>query len=471
MKVLLINPSTFRSAYGEYAEAGGKNPPMGLLYLAAVLRQNNIPVEILDAEIKNLTLAETMAEIKRKRPDIIGITAVTATYLEVEILAKKIKQTLPRIPILVGGPHVTAMPEYTMKNKHFDIGFYGEGENTMIELVNYLDKVHLKLRIENLKKIDGLVLRDGRKVIKTRPRELINDLDELPFPAWDLLEDLDKYVPQVIAYKRRPVGFMITSRGCPYSCIFCDKNVFGNRYRMHSAERVVSEIEYLIKRFGVREIKFLDDQFTLHKKRLDRICDLIIKKRLNLSWSCSSRVDTVNKELFLKMRKAGCWLIAVGIESGNQRVLDFIKKGITLKQVRDSMKWAREAGIRIRGFFMLGHPTDTKESIEDTIKLALELPLNTAEFSIATPFPNTEFGRIACRYGKVDKSDISKFAHMFPVFTPKGLTREYLIKKQKEAHKRFFLRPAKVLDFLLQIRSLEDIRRYWIGFKILVLGG
>lgn len=462
MKVLLIQPSTFRKNYGEYAEAGGKNQPLGICYLAAILEKNNIPTKILDADTLNLTLEETFRHIDKYMPLIIGISTLTTTFPYVKILAKEIKKKYPSIFIVVGGAHITAMPEQSIKNKCFDFGVIGEGEYTFLKLVQtLLDK-------KSYKNIEGIIYKKDRKIIKTKPRKLIEDLDELPFPTYHLLPSIKLYRPQIHSMKATPIASIITSRGCPFQCIYCDKSVFGSKYRVRSPKNVVDEIEYLINKFGVKEIIFCDDNFTLIKKRVSDICDEILKRKLKIYWSCSVRADNVDKKLLEKMKSSGCWLIALGIESGNQKILEISKKNISLDIIKKVVKWSNEFKIKVRGYFMLGLPGETKESIEDTINFAKSLKLNTAEFTICTPFPNTPLYNNISKYGKLDDSDFSRFSQMFPVFTPNGLSSEYLIRKQREAHRKFYLRPSKIFDFILQIRSLNDIKRYWTGFKIVV---
>jgi radical SAM superfamily enzyme YgiQ (UPF0313 family) len=226
-------------------------------------------------------------------------------------------------------------------------------------------------------------------------------------------------------------------------------------------------MEKLQKQFGIREIMFYDDVFTLNKKRVYDMCNEIEKRKLKMSWSCSSRVDHLDRDLLKCMKKAGCWMVGVGIESGNQEILDFLKKGLKLEKIKEVTDLAYEEGIKIRGFFQIGHPKETEKTIEDTINFAKSLKLYAADFLISTPFKGTELYEIAKNYGEFDASDKSLFSKMFPVFIPKGLTQEFLLKKQKELHRRFYLRPKKIFEYLLLIRGFSDVKRYLSGAKIL----
>ncbi|KKP36329.1 MAG: radical SAM protein, partial [Candidatus Peregrinibacteria bacterium GW2011_GWF2_33_10] len=341
-------------------------------------------------------------------------------------------------------------------------GVLGESEYTTLELVRHI------LGGKDIHDIKGIIYMTKGRVIKNPPRELIQDLGELPMPAYHLLPPMDLYHPQIHTYRHKPVIPMVTSRGCPHRCIFCDQGVFGKRFRYISGKKVVDQIEELQKRYGVREIAFQDDIFTLNKQRIYEMCDEIEKRKLKIAWSCISRADCLDRDLLKRMKKAGCWMIAMGIESGNQEILDFIKKDVKLEKIREVTDWAYEEGIKVRGFFQIGHPKETKQTIEDTINFAKSLKIYTAEFTISTPFKGTELYEIAKDYGTFDTSNKSKFSKMFPVFTPTGLTQEFLLKKQKELHRRYYLRPKKILEFALLIRNFGDIKRYWAGAKILL---
>jgi radical SAM superfamily enzyme YgiQ (UPF0313 family) len=462
MDVLILYPSSFRKNYGDYAAAAGRSQPLGICYIAAVLEKNGINVGILDADILNLTFEQTIEEINNKNPKILMIPIVTTTYNDVLELAKMLKKRNPHLKIIVGGPHLTIDPESTLKNECFDVGVLGEAEYTTLELVQRM------LKKENISNIKGIIYTTKNGLVKNPPRGLIPNLDELPMPAYHLLPSIDLYHPQIHSYRYKPVISMITSRGCPYRCIYCDQGIFGKMFRGISGKKVVDQIEELQKRYGIREVTFCDDTFTLNKRRIWDMCDEIKKRKLKVAWSCITRADHLDKDLLKRMKDAGCWMIMIGIESGNQEILDFIKKDIKLEKIREVTDWAYELGIKIRGFFQIGHPKETKQTIEDTINFAKSLNIYAAEFTISTPFKGTELYEIAKDYGTFDASDESHFSKMFPVFTPNGLTQEFLLKKQKELHRRYYLRPKKILEFALLIRSPDDIKRYWSGAKILL---
>ncbi len=462
MNVLLLHPSTFRKNYGEYAAAGGKSQPLGICYIAAVLEKNKIEVEILDADILNLTYEQSKEQILEKNPSILMISILTFTYDDMVKLANEIKNLNKSITIIVGGPHLATHPETTMRNDCFDYGLVGEAEYSSLELAQKI------LQGEDPKDVRGIIYcRDG-EITSTEKRDLIQDLDELPMPAFHLLPPMELYRPQIHSYRYSPVATMVTSRGCPYQCIFCDQGVFGKKFRYMSGKNIANQMAIIQEKYGIREIMFFDDVFTINKQRVHEMCDEIQRRGLKIAWSCSSRADHLDKGLLIKMKEAGCWMIGMGIESGNQQILNFIKKKITLEKIEETVGIAHEVGIKVRGFFQIGHPTETEKTIEDTIVFANSLPLYAADFLISTPFKGTELYDIAEQYGSFDSSSSTNFSKMFPAFTPKGMTQEYLLKKQKQLHRRFYLRPKKVLEYLLLIRTLGDVKRYFCGAKILL---
>ena len=294
----------------------------------------------------------------------------------------------------------------------------------------------------------------------------IEDIDEVPNPARHLLPRLINYHPTPMSYKRFPVTTMITSRGCPFGCIFCDKNIFGKSIRFHSVDYVMKEIEELIHKYRIKEITFEDDTFTVNKRRVLEICKRL--KRLDLIYSIQSRADTLSKEVVKGLAESGCWQIAIGIESGDQRILNILNKGITLKQIRNAVKITEQAGIQAKGFFMIGNPGETIESINNTINFAKSLPLSAAMFTISTPLPGTIFYSIAKKYGEFRELDWSKYSMWETTFIPRGLSKEILIRKHKDAYKKFYFRPSYILNSLTKIRSFHDIKRYWIASKLLL---
>ena len=313
--------------------------------------------------------------------------------------------------------------------------------------------------------VKGLVYRHDGAARLTAKRPYIENLDTLPMPAWDLLKGFpERYQPPLMSYKELPVASMVTSRGCPFQCIFCDRSVFGNRYRCYSADYVIKMIEELVERYGIRHIIFYDDLFAASGARIKTICEEIMSKKLNISWTCDSRVNTVTPETLALMKKAGCWEIAYGIESGSQKILDLVAKGITLEEIEKAVRWTHEAGLKVKGLFMMGHPLETRETIKETIDLAKRLPFDIINISKFTPFPGTEIYKDAHKYGQFSP-DWKKMNAMNFVFIPHGWTEKELDWEYKKAIAKYYWRPQKLLSLLSAI--LKDPA----GFKRLLIAG
>ncbi|MBM4043902.1 MAG: radical SAM protein [Planctomycetes bacterium] len=465
MRVVLVNPPiTSAERYGrDIGDIGGHQAPVGLCSLAAVLEQEGVDVTILDGEAKGLTEAGTVSEVCRQKPTLVGITSTTVAFGRALRLAQQTKRALPSVPIVIGGAHVTANPESTLAHDCFDFGVLREGEVTLRELTHALADGH------DAREVDGLVFRDGPGLHVTRPRAYIRDLDTLPLPAYHLLGDLNRYLPPLGCCKREPVVSLVTSRGCPYQCIFCDRSVFGNHYRANSAEYVIAEIEHAVRAYGAREIAFLDDTFSVDRRRVKRICDLISEKRLDITWTCMTRADVVTKDLLQAMRRSGCWQVSIGVESGSQCVLDFIAKGTTIEEIRNAAIWAAETGISVKGFFMLGNPTETKATLADTLAFAKSLPLTDVVATIATPMPGSRFREIAAAYGRVREHDWSDLSYWEPVFVPNGLTEDDLYRAQRRFYREFYCRPPVLGRQMRKIHSFAELRKVLRNVRRLVV--
>jgi radical SAM superfamily enzyme YgiQ (UPF0313 family) len=307
----------------------------------------------------------------------------------------------------------------------------------------------------------GIWYKERGEIKHTPPRERITNLDELPYPARHLL-NIGAYRPSTMHYKKLPAYSIMCGRGCPHQCTFCDcPRVFGRKVVLRSPGNVAGEVAYLVKNFGAKEIMFWDDTFCLSKKWVLKICELI--KSFNIIWSVWSRVDTVDREMLEVMADAGCWNISFGIEAGTQKVLDTIKKGITLEQAKKAIYWSHEAGIEARTTWILGLPGDDWERMMKTIEFAIEIDADYAQFQLLTIYPNTELWDTWSKYGTFLTRDWSKYTIWHPVFIPHGLSETELIKAQYIAYKRFYLRPRYLFNRILKIKNITDIKRYLRG--------
>ena len=461
MKVVFINPLVDRhKIYGRFHKIGGLMPPLGVAYIAAMLEKHGYAPAILDANALQLEPTEAAEAALRLKPDLIGVTCTTASYYAGREFARKLKELAPDLPICIGGPHVLGSEKIVLDDDLcWDYVISGEGEYSTLDLIQTLENGG------DLSQVKGLSYRDNGQPRVNPEREMAQNLDELPFPARHLLPPIDTYRLKAIDYRRLPSTQMLTSRGCPYRCIFC-RTSFGKTTRFHSPEYVVAEIEHLMREYGVREVKINDDTFIVSRDRVMKICQLIIDKKLDILWSCNVRSNLVDRELLLAMKKAGCWGVAVGLESASDEILKALKKGATVAQGIKACKLAYELGFSVRPSFIIGSPLETEETIEATIRLARDLPTHFPVFTLMTPFPGTEMWETANTFGTFDGSDFNKLlVGRRASFIPKGLTAEYLEKKCREAYFRTYLTPGMIWRHLKRVRSYRDAKLLFDGFR------
>ena len=448
MKVLLVNPPVGPCSEGTYEKF---MPHMGLGYLSAYLAQNNFNCEVLDSKFEGITLSSVAKRIEASRPDVVGITMFTEEFHSASMIAKCVKEIDAHITVVVGGSHPTALPIKTLLDEeNFDIAVYGEGEYTLYELLAVVESRHW----QKLSQVQGIAYRLEGEIVKTPPRPFIDDLDRLPFPEWNLFRVSEKtrFLP------------MLTGRGCPYKCIFCMR-VSGSRGRFRSVENVLAEVGYLIDWYKCRYIYFCDETFTMNRKRLFQICNEFTERGYGkiLKWRCETRVNVVDQEMLNKMKEAGCDTVGFGIESGNDKILKIIKKGITKEQARNAVQWAKSAGLSVQTFFILGHPFETKDTINDTIRFAKELNPDTAEFSIMTPLPGTEVANMAERgeggLRLLTRNYADYSLQLSNCMELESLSIHKLKRLQLKAYITFYLRPSKlfILFKLINVKKLPRI--------------
>ncbi len=458
MKIALVSPPyTAEALVGKTASMKvvlNIVPPLGLAYLAAVLEENGYDVRILDCSI-GISLSQLMGHLKEYQPDVVGITSTTPAFPDARRTAEGVRQILPKAVIVLGGAHVSAVSENALSDDCFDVGVIAEGELTMLELVRQIEGDGLS----DLTGIAGLVFRRDGEIVLTEPRSYIMDLDTIPFPARHLLPPLSAYSPTPASYRKLPLAVLMTSRGCPYQCTFCDRRVFGNLTRGHSPDRVVAEVEQVLNRYGAREIRFFDDTFTYDKKRVMEICEKILQKGLRFPWTCLTRVSAVTKELLKKMKGAGCWQVLYGLESGDPRVLASLKKGNTIEQNEQAVRWAQEVGLGVRADFIVGTPAETMESLERTLQFAKRLKLDYAHFNKFVPFAGTELYEELVKQGyEFEISELPTILdHQATPYVPPSMTAEEFHGFLDRANREFYLRPSHILRRLLHTRTWHEL--------------
>lgn len=451
-RILLVNPPAFiEETYSHYAMGAPALPPLGLGYLASMVRHDH-EARILDCVALRMGLKEFTQEVKRFSPDIVAFTSTTISYLKAAACMGAVKQLNPSITTVLGGVHLNATPVTTMEENAgtLDYGVIGEGERTFKELVEAIDQG------KSTKGLRGIACHEDGKLVVNPPRALIPDIDTIPFPARDLLGDLSIYAQTVMRGKGISLN-AITSRGCPYTCPYCDQGMFGKRWRAHSPGYVLSEVDHLVSGFNVQHIDFEDDTFTISKKRTIEICKGIVERNHDLTFNLCARVETLDDETLTWLKKAGCFSIFLGIESGDPEMLRFIRRS-SRELVTATVRKIKRHGIKAYGSFILGFPRETRQTARNTIDFAKSLDLDNVSFNIFTPYPGTELAAIAPQHGEVllDWKYYSDHAPRRP-FIPHSWTEEGLMSLQKQAYREFYMRPKVFMANLSRVREPQFV--------------
>ncbi|MBI5116773.1 cobalamin B12-binding domain-containing protein [Candidatus Poribacteria bacterium] len=461
MKIVLINPPEMIAGEERGTGFGARSfvkqlrvlPPLGLAYLAAVLRNASHQVELIDANALRIGPDEVVRNTCALSPDVVGITCVTPIFPVVVSICRSLKALQPALRIVGGGPQVTIMPDLTMENTAFDFGIEGEAEMAMPRL---LDAIGQGVKPVG---IGGVLFRENGHVTRNGPAEIM-PIDDIPFPWREILPN-ERYFDMTTEAKR--VSSIMTARGCPYRCSFCERYIRGGHYRARSADNVTAELQELVTRHGCTEIVIYDDTFTANKKRAAEICEKIMERGLKFRWDCRTRVDCVDADLLKLMARAGCSRISFGVESAQADVLGLFNKRITIEQVEQAFAMTRAAGIKILAYFMLGAPGETRDSIENTMAVSRKLNPDFAYYSIVVPYPGTDLydhalskGLIRFDYWKEYVRSEGKLKEPTPMFEHGDITREYLASALRSAYARFYVRPAYIARRFRSIKSLSD---------------
>ncbi len=449
MRILLIQPPVAEKNITSFMY-----PPMGLISLAATVRQAGHVVAIHDCNLYAQSFEQALTKIRETKPDLVGITAMTVNIGHGLEMAKRVKKINSKIITVVGGVHATVAPEYVLADKNVDFVVVAEGEVSFNNLLSALEENR------DYKKVKGIGYKVGTKKNFTERQPLVADISQLPIPAYDLLE-FNKYRAPYTA--RHPFMSMIRSRGCPYQCTFCGvQSVFAHKYRCQTPQRSMQEIRYLVENFGVKELSFKDSEFTLDKKNVEELCDLLVTAKFDLTWNCNGRVNNVDLKMLKKMKKAGCVGVTYGVESGDQQILNNLKKGITPDQVRNAIKANKKAGLKTITNFMIGNPGDTKETLEKTIKFAVELDTDYTYFGFTTPFPGTELREQAIKNKWLLRKDLDAIKYEYLIMNATSISTQELKEYLNKAYRAFYFRPQYILRRLIKL-SPDEIRNSLYG--------
>ena len=435
MKVLFIHPhgSNWLPGMQDITTIFNLMPPLGIMSIAAVLEQNGIQVGIIDCYAVPESAEAVVDKIIRTSPDIVGFSCTTSSFMEGYRVAELLKTRCPEIVTVAGGAHACTMGAQLLDSfPALDYLVIGEGEQTMLELARNSGR--------DAEQIPGIAYRKHGIGTLTAVRELIPDLDDLPFPAYHLLPDFPRrYTLPLFSFPTAPNTSIISSRGCPYACSYCDRSVFARGFRFNSPEYIIEHIAMLNSRYGIRHVFFYDDLFTFDRARVARFCELKEQRGLTVTYNCIARLEHVDQELLALLKRSGCWQVNFGIESGDPEVVKKHRKFFGLDEVGRKLKMVKDAGMRVKGLFMIGLPGEDEAAIRRTIDYALSLPLEEINVTKFTPFPGAPVYKTIREQGDFDENWPLMNCMNF-VFVPHGMTKEQLERLYNEFISRFYRR-------------------------------
>lgn len=444
-EVLLINPPWLSKDTNIWHGIKAAMPPLGILSIASYLEQEGVVVRVIDAHVERLGAAELRQRILDLNPRIVGITMMTATCVAAHQIAKLAREALPEALIVVGGVHAEAMPDETLRNAAVDLVVRGDGELALRRLV----------RGESPASIRGLSCREGGRIVHTPPAELVMDLDSLPFPAYHLVP-MDRYYPAIGAYRQLPAINMLMTRGCPGKCTFC--NSAETVLRSRSAESVVEEIVRLKDRYGIREIQFYDDTFTVNRRNVLRFCEIMEARRVGVTFTAFVRTDCFGRDMAFALKRAGCHQVMFGIESGDDEILKNIRKPISRERTAQAVAMAREAGLEIRTTFIFGNMGETMDTMRRTLEYTLELDPDLALFNVNTPYPGTQLFQWAKQHGHLVTEDWNEYELSSFLLRLPTVSGQEVLDFYAHAHRTFYMRPKAWWRRLSRVSRPSHVR-------------
>ncbi|MFT5172657.1 MAG: anaerobic magnesium-protoporphyrin IX monomethyl ester cyclase [Gammaproteobacteria bacterium] len=443
--IVLINPPWITKDETVWHGIKGAMPPLSLLSIGAVLEQAGFEVQVIDAHLYAMSEQQVLQAIANAKPSIVGITMMTSTAIAAHQTARLAKQVDSRIKVVVGGVHPDSLPEETLRNRDIDYVVRGDGEYAMLELAQGLPD----------EDIAGLCYRRNQRPVLNTARPVLMDLNQLPPYAYHLVP-IRKYYPAAGAYQKLPAINMLMTRGCPGKCIFC--NSAETALRTRDAERVVDEIIHLRDTYGVREIQFYDDTFTVMKKNTLRFARLMKEKKVGVGFSCFARTDCWSVEMATALKEAGCHQVMFGVESGSSRMLEVLRKDIDLEKTCRAVEIAKEAGLEVRSAFIFGTPGETEQTCQETIDYALKLDSDLAIFNITTPYPGTQLYNWALQNGRLLTQDWWEYELGGTIVELGSISNEKLHQVYDRAFKVYYNRPSIYWRRLKKIRSIRHLK-------------
>jgi len=425
-------------------------PPISLAYIASVLREGHYEVYMDDCIVEEISEEGALARVKQIQPELVIINTATASIKNDLNMANRIKDTGQNIKTAAIGIHVSALPEESFKmSEGLDFIVRNEPEITCRELAGAIEH---KM---GFSAVEGISYRHNGKITHNKDRAYISDLDSLPFPAWDLV-DVHNYL---MPFTDKPFLLVTTSKGCPYGCIFCPAGpYYGKKIRLRKPQRVADEMEWLKEKFGVQDFLIWSESFTLNADFVREVCNEIKRRKLEVSWVCNSRVDAVSPDMLKDIKSAGCWMVGFGVESASQEILDRSKKGITVRQIEDAVRWSREVGLETTAHVIFGLPGETRQSARRTIDFIKKIDVDFAQFYCVVPWPSTNIYREAKEKGWLISNDWAFYEQNYSVLDTDTISSRDVVKYRKRAIWEFYFRPKIIFRTLRRIRSLKELK-------------
>jgi radical SAM superfamily enzyme YgiQ (UPF0313 family) len=452
MKFVFINPNRSIEKTNIWNVINSLFPPLGLAMLSAVLEREGFEADIIDAWALDLDIEGILSRVDHAA-DMIGITSTTVEIDDAVELARAIRRRFPNAKILMGGVHPTVFHDTLVGDGVCDMVIRGEGEEAVVYLA----------RGAPLREVSGLTWRSTEGEVVANPRQdQYADIDSLPMPSYHKLP-MNRYHSALGAAKRSPSIGLVTSRGCPGKCTFCYSGMHGRRIRLISAEKVLEQIVHLKNEYGIKEISFYDDTFTASRKRVEKLCNMMLSEGLDMAWSCFARVDSVDPEILVLMRRAGCHQISFGFESADEDILGNINKRVNAASYSDVISWTKAAGIDVRGTFMLGNPGETEQSMRKTIEYSKKAGIQFAIYNITTPFPGTAMYEQAVRDGLLEHTRWGLYDLSHPLLRLPTVPADIIQAYYYRAYRQFYFRPSYILRRLFSIRSAYEIKTHMLA--------
>jgi anaerobic magnesium-protoporphyrin IX monomethyl ester cyclase len=455
-KILLVHPLGYRAdaAGQDISRIANIMPPLGLASIAAYLEQRGTGADIVDCYARPDSDRAIRDYLLAEKPAFIGLSCTTSSFHDGIRIAQMARQTVPGIQTVFGGPHVSALKEQLFANfPAMDYAVIGEGEETMAELI--------RCGRDDPSSVKGIIYRNGSEVSFTGYRDKGLVLDDLPFPAYEKLAGFpNSYMLPIFNYPQTPNTSCISSRGCPYACSYCDRSVFRRSFRYNSAGYLYEHLRYLRERFGIRHINFYDDQFTFNRQRVEEFTGMMIDRPLGMTFNCAVRAEHIDRELLVRMKSAGCWMMSLGIETGDEELLAQHRQNADLEGLAQKIRMIKDAGLRTKGLLMMGLPGETEASIRRSMKYVFSLPIDDFNLAKFTPFPGSPIYENIRELGEFDE-DWEKMDCMNFLFITKGMTRERLESLFQEFYRNHFKRPKVLWGYVTMLWRSPDS---WLRF-------